>query len=564
MTMYYLIAMCVISLVNAGALVFLYRRQINYYFTAIFLFIVVANFGHLLLASAQTLEGVIAANKACYLGSSFLPMFEFFAVLWLCRIKFPTWGKFLLGFISLTVFALACTIGHSDIYYKSVEYVRIAGVGGYRPEFAPSHILWVVMLAGYALANIVLVDYAVRTHKDVSSKTLQGIVLLTIVTLISFTVSCIYDCDSLIMPAVYIIDEIILFFLALQVRKLDISATVMEALTAESQSAFVAFSSKGAFLGCNSTAGAYFPEFKQFRMDRPMPEDCELFKPFSKAVEEFEKDGVVKSETFSYKDRYYRLFFKDARRNKHTKIYLFRIEDETKIQTYIEHLDSNNIMLKGMVQSGTSHIHAIQEQMIVGMAVMVENRDNNTGGHIKRTSRVVQILAEELKKDTNFNYNKEFYEALVAAAPMHDLGKVAIADKILRKPGKFDPDEFDIMKTHAAKGAYIVKNLLTEVETPFFVEIAKNVACYHHERWDGSGYPEGLSGENIPFEARVMAVADVYDALVSKRCYKDQMSFSTAFNYIVENMGKIFDPSLKWAFINSRTKLEAYYKSVEH
>lgn len=564
MTMYYLIAMCVISLINAGVLVVLYRKQINYYFTAIFLFIVVANFGHLLLASAQTLEGAIAANKACYLGASFLPMFEFFAVLWLCKMKFPTWGKILLGVVSLIVFALACTIGHSDIYYKSVEYIRVAGVGGYRPVFAPSHILWAVMLGGYALANIVLVDYAVRTQKSVSTKTLQGIVLLTIITLISFTVSGMYDCDSLIMPAVYIIDEFILFFLAFEVRKLDISASIVDALTAESQSAFVAFSSKGAFLGCNSTAAAYFPELKKFRMDRPIPEDSDLFRPFSKAVEEFEKDGSVKSETFTYKDRHYRLFFKDVRRSRSSKIYLFRIEDETKVQKYIEHLGSNNIMLKGMVQSGASHIHAIQEQMIVGMAMMVESRDNNTGGHIKRTSRVVQILAEELKKDCIFNYNKEFYEALVAAAPMHDLGKVAIADKILRKPGKFEPDEFDIMKTHAAKGAFIVKNLLTEIETPFFVEIAKNVACYHHERWDGSGYPEGLSGENIPFEARVMAVADVYDALVSKRCYKEQMSFGTAFEYIIENMGKIFDPSLKVSFINSREKLEAFYKSVEH
>ena len=127
---------------------------------------------------------------------------------------------------------------------------------------------------------------------------------------------------------------------------------------------------------------------------------------------------------------------------------------------------------------------------------------------------------------------------------MHDLGKIAVDDAILRKPGRFTPEEFEIMKTHASEGAKIVHQILDWTDDYEFHIIAENVAHYHHERWDGSGYPCGLAGEDIPFEARVMAIADVYDALVSKRVYKDSMSFEQADAIILSGMGSQFDPSL--------------------
>jgi len=171
----------------------------------------------------------------------------------------------------------------------------------------------------------------------------------------------------------------------------------------------------------------------------------------------------------------------------------------------------------------------------------------------------VSILVAKMQKDPELNYSKEFYDDMIAAAPMHDIGKIAIDDKVLCKPGKFTDEEFTEMKTHAEKGAIIIKNLLSNFQSELFVEIAKNMAGGHHERWDGSGYPYGLKGEAIPLEARVMAVADVYDALVSKRCYKDAFSFEDAYDIIDKSMGKHFDPSLKKYFDQSREELEAYY-----
>ena len=145
---------------------------------------------------------------------------------------------------------------------------------------------------------------------------------------------------------------------------------------------------------------------------------------------------------------------------------------------------------------------------------------------------------------------------------MHDLGKIAVDDAVLRKPGRFTPEEFEKMKAHAAEGARIVHEVLKDTDDPDFQRIAENVAHYHHERWDGSGYPEGLSGEAIPIEARIMAIADVYDALVSKRVYKESMPFDQAHAIIMEGMGRHFDARLEPYYLRARPKLEAYYAAI--
>ena len=142
---------------------------------------------------------------------------------------------------------------------------------------------------------------------------------------------------------------------------------------------------------------------------------------------------------------------------------------------------------------------------------------------------------------------------------MHDLGKIAVDDDILRKPGRFTPEEYDTMKSHAAEGARIVHDILKENDDKEFIQIAENVAHYHHERVDGSGYPDHLKGDEIPLEARIMAMADVYDALVSKRVYKEPYSFEEADRIILDGMGTQFDPVLKPYYEAARPKLEAYY-----
>ena len=175
---------------------------------------------------------------------------------------------------------------------------------------------------------------------------------------------------------------------------------------------------------------------------------------------------------------------------------------------------------------------------------------------------MVRVFVEHLlATDYSPAFTREIADQIIKAAPLHDFGKIAIPDSILNKPGKFVPAEREIMKLHAQKGAEIVARILQNSDDLPFKNIAVNVAHYHHEKWDGTGYPCGLAKEEIPLEARIMALADVFDALVSKRVYKEQYSSERAFGIIEEISGSHFDPSLCRAFLQCRPQIEALYDS---
>ena len=204
-------------------------------------------------------------------------------------------------------------------------------------------------------------------------------------------------------------------------------------------------------------------------------------------------------------------------------------------------------------------VNQIKNHTIISFSDLIESRDSNTGDHVRRTSSVVNIMLSAMLADSEFKIDQNFAETVVKYAPMHDIGKIAIDDSILRKPGRLTADEYEIIKTHSVKSAEIIRRILEGVEDENNIQIAANLALYHHERPDGTGYPEGLKGSEIPLEARIMAIADVYDALVSERCYKKAMSFEEAFNVIEEGMGTQFDASLNPYFICSREQIEKFY-----
>lgn len=214
--------------------------------------------------------------------------------------------------------------------------------------------------------------------------------------------------------------------------------------------------------------------------------------------------------------------------------------------------------LKVMVEEKTRKIKTIQNKIIFSLATLVESRDDDTGQHIKRTSRYVEILANAIKMVDKYMdvCTKDYIENLVLAAPLHDIGKIAISDAILCKPGKLTPEEFDIMKTHTLIGGETIVKCMDGIEEDMFLNMARDIALYHHEKWDGSGYPKGLAKDSIPLCARIMAVADVFDALTAKRCYKDAMPTDKAFSIIEQSRGTHFDPDLVDAFLSQRTLIE--------
>lgn len=202
----------------------------------------------------------------------------------------------------------------------------------------------------------------------------------------------------------------------------------------------------------------------------------------------------------------------------------------------------------------------LQKSLITTMADLVENRDENTGGHIQRTSRYVEIIARKLQAEGKYTdiLTDKYIEDMVVAAPLHDVGKIHIPDAILNKPGRLDAEEFATMKTHSAAGGAIIAHIESNTGEIEYLHIAREMAEYHHERMDGKGYPHGLVGEEIPLCARILAVADVFDAVSSKRCYKEAMSLDKSFAIIEEEMGSHFDVDVAKAFIDSRSEVEAF------
>ncbi len=196
-------------------------------------------------------------------------------------------------------------------------------------------------------------------------------------------------------------------------------------------------------------------------------------------------------------------------------------------------------------------IQDIQREVISSMANIIESRDGSTGEHTKRTSELIGKMLDELKQYPEYSkkLTDEFVNNLKMAAPLHDIGKIKVPDAILLKPGKLDKDEFEEIKKHTTYGAEIINKSINNLEDKEYVNMVYNVANFHHERWDGKGYPENLSKEEIPLEARIMALVDVYDALTNKRCYKDEFTKEEALEIIREGIGTQFDPDLAKIFI---------------
>ena len=204
------------------------------------------------------------------------------------------------------------------------------------------------------------------------------------------------------------------------------------------------------------------------------------------------------------------------------------------------------------VQEKTDQLAQMQRSLIIVLADIVESRDKNTGAHIRKTAAYTEIILHALRKKGYYTelLNDDYISDVVNSAPLHDIGKIQVPDAILNKPGRLDDNEYAIMKTHTTAGRDIISQAIALVPNSGYLNEARNLAAYHHEKWDGSGYPNGVSGEEIPLSARVMAVADVFDALVSKRSYKKPMSFEDAIKIIQDGAGKHFDPLVVKAFVS--------------
>ena len=549
----------------------IWHKHFDAHISLIFAFIPLTNLAYAMMAHARSLEGALTAAKFTYIGGCFLSLFITQSIFGLCHINLKRWMNVGLMFLCLTSYALALSMGNASYFYKTVSFEIDRGMGRLIKTYGFGHTLTYVIITFLLVISFTAMVYSLIKKNDVSNKT---IILLMFPAGVAFTA---YFIRKLLpegidaMPLSYVFAQIIYLIIVHRLCLYDIADLGVDSLIKKGDTGFVSIDFDEVYLGSNERAQKVFPYLRDINVDTYFGRYIQVKNTLLKWLEEFKRDETKDHFYYEVDDKIYLITIRYLYDGKHRRGYQFFITDDTDSRKYMKLLTNYNDQLSEEVAEKTENIVAMHNRLILGMATMVESRDNSTGGHIRRTSDVVRILIDEMKKDAASDKKNilllfgrdgltdEFCDDVIRAAPMHDLGKIAVDDAVLRKPGKFTAEEYEKMKAHAAEGARIVDSILEGTEDDSFHKVAVNVAHYHHERWDGSGYPQKLKGEEIPIEARIMAIADVYDALVSKRVYKDEFSFEQADRIMMESFGKHFDKRLEKYYVAARPRLEEYY-----
>ena len=557
-TLYYdttLILSLALMLVYAG----MWHKHFDVHITLVFVLVPIINLGYCFFIRANTLDEALMATVISYIGGCYLLPIIMFTVFSLCHIKLPRWIS--VGLLTLNTGLFLCQIynGRSGLIYESAFFQRNGNSVVFTKVYGPLHIVYYIMIFVCFLASIGAMAYSYVRKKQISRKIISLLFLPVALSMVSFFAGRRLVKDVELISASYTIAQVVYLVIVHRICLYDITDSAIDSLVQTGSTGFVSIDFELNYLGSNATAKVFLPELNELTVDRPVADGPGMDRMILAWLGAFRKNEADNTALLERDGRFYQIQISHLFDGYRRRGYQLFITDNTPDRQYINLLANFNTELKREVDEKTAHIIAMHDNLILSMATMVESRDNSTGGHIRRTSEGVRLLTAEIQAGGVFALSDDFCQNLIKAAPMHDLGKIAVDDAVLRKPGRFTPEEFEKMKAHAAEGAKIVHEVLKDTDDADFRRIAENVAHYHHERWDGSGYPDGLKGDDIPIEARIMAIADVYDALVSKRVYKESMPFDQANAIIMEGMGKHFDARLEPCYLRARPKLEAYY-----
>ena len=531
----------------------------------------VSNIGYYLLSDATTFEGAMLANAVAYLGGIFLPLILMIMLSSFSDTKLPRWFLAIITLINIGIYCMVLLSNRFLVYYSASNfvpdsYLKLVNSPG------PGYYIRVVVLSVEVILSIFFTVITIMGKKKASSKTMWIFLSFMIITIAVYIISSLLGVSHTVIAFFFLACEFALVFTTSKFMLYDISINVQKKAIAEDTKGFVTLDKKLNLVGFNSSASQFFPDLLNCRIDSPIVTDSYAFGQVLRWIrKESPTLGIasVLSKEFIINDN---SLSDNIHINCNLSVlsfgvrnsilgFLLEINDETEQVNYINELNYAGVRLKKEADRQTKRAENLQSSIILGMAAMIESRDNSTGGHINRTSACVQMFVEKIKESGKYKMSDIYWTNIINAVPLHDLGKIAVDDSILRKRDKLEPAEYEEMKKHAAVGAEIVQQVLADVDDKEFVRVASNVAHYHHEKYNGSGYPEGLSGNRIPLEARIMAIADVFDALISRRYYKDQMSYDDAFNIIKNDLGTHFDPNLGKIFLSMKDDLIILYDS---
>lgn len=507
------------------------------------LFLLLANLlnstGYLFEISTMGAEVAVVGTKVSYLGKAYIPMLTLLFVADYCKFKLPRFLPKVMLLIHSMILFLVITCEYHTLYYSEISFDTTGVFPHLVLGHGPVYKVYTAALLFCTFSVLAICLRRYRISKDAGEKSrvlnLFFVVLLPPVGLIVYLTGITQGYDT--TAVCYVISNGILLLSSFQNNFFDTLNLAKDHVIENLSDGLVVIGTENELVYTNLPVQRLYPTL--------MTED------YYGALEEIKKHTENQKE-IRFESRFYLASKRDIIHKNMLRGRMYLLKDITEERNYTTKLQSE-------VEEKTKEIRHIQHSVIASFANMVEARDGITGLHIKHTSAYVEIVARALqKKEAHKDLLTDTYVTILTeAAPLHDIGKISIPDSVLMKPGKFNDEEFAIMRTHAKLGADIIKELLAELEDKEYLIIARDMAHYHHEKWDGSGYPEGLKGEEIPLCARIMAIADVYDALRSRRSYKEEFPLERARMIIEEGAGTHFDPEVVEVFLENIWAIEA-------
>ena len=567
-----------LSMLSTFALVLFSRRGSNTLEILISVCVMLSNIGYFILSCSRNLQEAVLANSLSYLGGVFLPLLIVYVLIDYSDSKIPMWFSISMLLINIVIFLSTMLTDRLPFFYSSVKFIPGDPSHLIKEPGTIYYIRYIVLAVEVGLAAFfTILTYLGKRSASfrimmIYAGSLLGVLL---VYLARYIFSMKYD----LIPFFYLICTLLLDYVVARSTIYNVNLSVQEKIDELSTYGYLVFDRKFRFVGSNSASEKFFPEIKNVRIDsKIIAKDYALkdllkwvVKTATEAAEEKKTQGKYKKAiTINDKNPSERRFLETEMSfihfglENHVSGYLVEITDITEQHNMIETMSWKGESLKREVEKQTKKAKSMQMSTILGMAAMIESRDNSTGGHINRTSECVALFVNRLRQLDDYNMSESYWDAVINAAPLHDLGKITVDDAILRKPSGLTEDEYEQMRKHAENGAKIMSKVLEDVDDKEFVNVATNVAHYHHEKYNGTGYPDRLRGENIPFEARIMALADVFDALASHRYYKEPMSYDEAFEILRQELGHHFDPHLGRIFISLKKEIIILYESFEN
>ncbi|MBQ3162049.1 MAG: response regulator [Oscillospiraceae bacterium] len=534
MIVYYLIT-AGLGLINLLILIFAFEnKKVNYYFMILMIIMAISNGGYLALGLSDTVEEAVLANKIAYIGGCFTSPIMIFLICSICKINLNKWFRIGIYTYCFIVYGMILTTDYNKLYYTSTDIDEFGNSTVLVNSYGPGHTFFYFILYGTIIIQIAILVYSVKKKCSVSRKTLHSFIMLEILNVGLFFIGRIINPELEVMPALYVFDGWIFLYVHYRARIYDVEENVAFSLEKKQKNGYILLDRHLNYLGCNKTAEAIFPKLAESYVDleiRGIPK-------LEAIIKKIKDDKQQSNFTFVDNDKHYEGHINRIHHNDKNYGYMLEFIEDTEKWKYINLISAYNGELQDKVYEQTETLveqqKAIKDlfvQTVTALSEAVDAKDRYTSGHSKRVAEYSRMLAARMGK------TKEEQEEIYRAGLLHDIGKIRIPVEIINKAGKLNDEEYNIIKIHPVTGYHILRGISGS-------NLIAMATKYHHERYDGKGYPNGLEGEQIPEAARILGVADSYDAMTSNRSYRKALPQEIVRAEIEKGRGTQFDPDI--------------------